>query len=77
VTFWLCDKPPTVPVMVRGNVPEGPFLCVLIVNVDDPLPPGVSVTGLGLNEPVVLFGRPLTLKVTLPPKPLIEFRFTV
>jgi hypothetical protein len=65
------------PVMVRVNVPVGPFLCVLMVNTEDALPPDVSVTGFGLNEPVVLPGRPLTLKLTLPPKPPIEVRFTV
>ena len=50
---------------------------MLIVSIDDPVPPEARATGLGLKVPLVLLGRPLTLKLTLPLKLLTEFRFTV
>jgi hypothetical protein len=74
VTFWLCDVPPLVPVMVMVNVPVGPFLSVVIVNTDVPAP---LVTGFGLNEAEDLFGSPLTLRLTLPEKPLVELTLMV
>jgi len=52
-------------VIVRVYVPGGVFLTVDIVSTEEP-PPGVTVTGLGLKEWLVLAGRPLTLRLTLP-----------
>ena len=47
-----------------------------MVKVELPVPPLVSVTGFRLNELLVLLGRPLTLRLTVPANPLIEVRLT-
>ena len=58
-------RTPSVPVIVRVYVPGGVFLTVVRDRTEEP-PPGVTVTGLGLKEWLVLAGRPLTLRLTLP-----------
>ena len=49
----------------------------MIVRVDVPDPPAPNVTELGLNEPLVLLGRALTLRLTVPLKLLMEVSVTV
>jgi hypothetical protein len=63
-----------VPVIVRGLVPVGVFLLVLIVSVELlPLPD----TGFGLKLPELLDGSPLTFRLTLPENPYIRVMVTV
>jgi hypothetical protein len=65
VTVVVCVRPPPTPVIVSGNVPRGVLDLVATVSVE------LDVAGFGLNVPVVLLGRPLTLSVTELLKPLI------
>ena len=76
VTLRLCAIPPLVAVMVSVTVPWGLLLLLAMVSVDAPVPPAARVTGLGLNDAVVLPGRPVTLSVTLPWKPFVDVRAT-
>ena len=69
--------PPPLAVTVSVNVPVGAFFWVVIVSVEDPVPPDARLTGLGLKDAEVLAGRPDTLKVTLPLNPLVEVSVTV
>jgi hypothetical protein len=71
VTVVVCIRPPLVPVIVSGNVPGAVFDLVEMVSVE------VDVAGFGLNEAVVRLGRPLTLRLTEPLKPLIGEMVTV
>ena len=77
VTFWLCCLVPAVPTMVSVNGPVGPVFCDVTVSTDVPVPPAVRSTTGGLNEPVVLEGKPLTLRLTPPANPLSEVTVTV
>jgi hypothetical protein len=77
VTVCLCVIAPAVAVIVRVNGPVGPFPWVLTVSVEEPVPPAVRAAGLGLNDGEVLFGRPVTLRLTFPLKPLVELRVIV
>jgi hypothetical protein len=63
VVCWVC--PPPVPEIVNVEVP---WLClaVLTVSVDVPPPP---VNELGLKLKPARFGRPVTLRLTVPVKP--------
>ncbi len=58
VTVVVRVTPPPVPVIVSVKVPLRVFRAVLTVSVE------VEVAGFGLNEAVVLFGSPLTLRLT-------------
>ena len=55
--------------MVRVNVPTGPPRWVVIVRIEVAVPLAGSATGLGLNEPLVLVGRPLRVRFTFPLNP--------
>ena len=72
-----CVKLPLVPVMVKVNVPVELFLAVVTVRVEVDEFGDVTVTGLGLNVPVLFEGRPVTLKLTEPLNPLVGARVTV
>ena len=69
--------PPPLAVTVSVYMPVGAFFWVLIVSVEEPVPPDARLTGLGLKDAEVLAGRPDTLKVTLPLNPLVEVSVTV
>ena len=64
---------PLLPVIVRVNVPLGPPLIVFTVSTEDPEP----FTTVGLKEAAARFGRPLTLKFTVPEKPCPPVMLTV
>ena len=64
---------PLVPVMVRTKLPVGVLAAVVIVSVE--LLP--ALTEVGLNVPVALAGRPVTLKLTEPVKPATAAVLTV
>ena len=74
-SLWVL--PPPVPVTVRVKLPVGPVRWAVMVKLDVPVPPAPRGTGLGLNAWLVLLGRPLTLRLTLPVKSLSEVRVTV
>ena len=76
VTFceWLVA--PLVPVIVRVKVPTAPPLSPEMVSVELPVPPGDKVTEGGLKLAVVLLGRALTDRLTLPLKLLSEVSVT-
>jgi hypothetical protein len=61
-----CVKLPLVPVIVKINVPVWVLDAVCTVSVLLPEP----VTALGLKLAEVWFGKPLTLRLTVPVKPL-------
>jgi hypothetical protein len=63
---------PLVPVMVKVELPVGVLLAVVIVSVE--LFP--TLTEVGLNVPVALAGRPLTLKLIVPVKPFTALVLT-
>jgi hypothetical protein len=63
--------------MVKVTVPGGVFLAVVTVKVEVDELGDVTVTGLGLNVPVLFEGRPLTLRLTEPLNPLAGARVTV
>ncbi len=64
----------SVPLIVIVYVPAGVVLCLVTVNVEVPDPP---VIGFGLNEPLAPLGSPLTLRVRVSVKPLMELTVTV
>jgi hypothetical protein len=64
---------PLVPVMVRVELPMGVLEAVATVSVE--LAP--ALTEVGLNVPVALAGKPLTLKLIVPVKPLAAVVLTV
>src|SRR5437588_648082 len=66
VALVLCALVPSEPVIVSVEIPVGVLRWVVIVKVDVPVPPAVRLTGFELNELLVLFGKPVTLRVTLP-----------
>ncbi len=68
-----CVRLPLVPVIVSVRVPVGVLDRVEIVSVEEPEP----VTDVGLNDALVREGKPLTLKVTVPPNPLMAVTVTV
>ena len=59
--------------MVRVKLPAGVLLAVAIVSAE--LLP--ALTEVGLNVPMALAGRPLTLRVTVPVKPATAVVLTV
>ena len=59
------ENPPLVPIIVNLNVPAG--VCLVVETVKTEFPP--PVIERGLKVPVVLAGKPLTLKVTGPLNP--------
>jgi hypothetical protein len=61
-----------VPLIVKVELPVGVVLAVVIVSVE--LPP--TLTEVGLNVPVALAGRPLTLKPIVPVKPFTALALT-
>lgn len=61
------------PVIFSVNVPRGVLERVVIVSLEVPEP----VTDVGLNVAVVREGKPLTLKLTVPLKPLSAVTVTV
>ena len=61
-----------VPLIVKVELPVGVVLAVVIVSVE--LLP--ALTEVGLNAPVALAGRPLTLKLIAPVKPFIALVLT-
>jgi hypothetical protein len=61
-----CVKLPLVPVIVSGYVPVGVVDAVETVSVEFPEPP----TDIGLKLAVAPVGSPLTLRFTVPAKPL-------
>jgi hypothetical protein len=63
VVVFVSELP--VPLIVKVELPVGVLLAVVIVSVA--LPP--TLTDVGLNVPVALAGRPLTLKLIVPVKP--------
>src|SRR5262249_10512942 len=65
---------PLVPVIVSVNAPVGVVLDVETFSVDDPNPPLIDV---GLNEPLGPLGSPLTLRLTVPVRPLIGLTLAV
>jgi hypothetical protein len=67
VTVVVCTRLPLVPVMVSVFVPSGVDVEVVTVKVEEPEP----LTELGLKLPLAPVGNPLTLHVTVPPKPLM------
>ena len=73
----MCERLPLVPLIVSVYVPVGALRFAVTVSVEVPVPPDVSVTGFGLNLLLVRLGRPVTLRVTAPLKPLADARFTV
>jgi hypothetical protein len=77
VTFWEWLVPPLVPVMVRVKVPLEPPLSVVILKEELPEPFGGRVTDGGVKVPVVLLGKPLTDRLTLPLKLLREVSVTL
>src|ERR1700723_1698572 len=60
------------PLIVKVELPVGVLLAVAIVSVA--LPP--TLTDVGLNVPVALAGRPLTLRLIVPVKPLTALVLT-
>jgi hypothetical protein len=66
VTAAECDSVPSVPVIVRGYVPVGVVDAVEIVSVEFP----EVVIDAGLKLAVAPAGKPLTLRFTVPVKPL-------
>lgn len=65
-----CDALPETPVTASVEVPDATFLLVLIIRVAVAELPDETVTGSGLNRPFANLGRPSTLRLTLPLKPL-------
>jgi hypothetical protein len=61
-----------VPLIVKVELPVGVVLAVVIVSVE--LLP--TLTEVGLNVPVALEGRPLTLKLIVPVNPLTAMVLT-
>ncbi len=70
--MWL--RLPLVPVIVSVLVPVGVFRLVETVRVEVPEPPGI---GLGPKLLLVWDGKPETLRLTLPVKPLLGLTVTV
>jgi hypothetical protein len=68
---------PLVPLTVIVLDATGVLGVVLMVKVDVPLPPEVSVTEEGLNAAVAPLGKPLAVRVTLPTNPPVEVIATV
>jgi CBS-domain-containing membrane protein len=66
VTVAECDSVPSAPVIVRGYVPVGVVVAVEIVSVELP----EVETDAGLKLAVAPLGKPLTLRFTVPVKPL-------
>ena len=66
VTVAECDSEPSVPVIIRGYVPVGVVVAVETVSVEFPEPE----TDAGLKLAVAPIGKPLTLRFTVPVKPL-------
>jgi hypothetical protein len=64
---------PLVPVMVRVELPMGVLDAAATVSVE--LAP--ALTEVGLNVPVALAGKPLTLKLIVPVKPLAAVVLTM
>ena len=58
-----------VTVRVPAGVPVATFLFVLMVRVEVTVPLDENVTELGLKVPLANFGRPLTLRFTVPTYP--------
>ena len=73
VTVALCCNDPLVPVMVSVLVLAGIVFVVVIVNVEEPEP----LTEVGLKLPLAPVGKPLTLHVTVPLKPLVAVAVAV
>lgn len=67
VTVAVCNTLPEAPVTVSVLVPVGAFF-VLMIRVELPVMPAGIVTGFGLNLALANLGRPLMLRLTLPPK---------
>ncbi len=61
-----CVRVPLVPVTVSGYEPNGVFATVAIAKVEVPEP----VMELGVNVAVAPVGRPVTVRLTAPEKPL-------
>jgi hypothetical protein len=61
-----------VPLIVKVELPVGVVLAVVIVSVE--LPP--TLTEVGVNVPVALAGRPLTVKLIVPVKPFTALVLT-
>jgi len=72
VVLWFAP-PPLVPLILNVEVPVGVDALVLTVNVDVPWP----VTEPGLKLALEPDGKPRTLNVTVPLKPLIGATVTV
>jgi len=70
VVVFVSELP--VPLIVKVELPVGVLLAVVIVSVA--LPP--TLTDVGLNVPVALAGRPLTLRLIVPVKPLTALVLT-
>jgi hypothetical protein len=70
VVVFVSELP--VPLIVRVELPVGVLLAVVIVSVE--LLP--TLTDVGLNVPVALAGRPLTLKLIVPVKPFTALVLT-
>jgi hypothetical protein len=66
VTVAECDRLPSVPVIVRVYVPVGVVVAVETVSVECP----EVETDAGLKLAVAPVGKPLTLRFTVPVKPL-------
>jgi hypothetical protein len=73
VAVWMTD--PVAPVMVRVQVPLAAPFFVVTVSVDVAAPLETE-TGLGLKEPWTPRGRPDTLRLTAPLKPLLGITVT-
>ena len=65
VTVVVCVRLPLTPVMVAVYVPGGVVVLVVTERAE------VEVAGLGLKVPLAPVGRPVTLSVTWPAKPLV------
>ena len=72
-TVAACDKLPLVPVIVRVLEPFGVEPAVVTVSVEEPDP----LIDVGLKLAVVLAGRPLALRPTVPVKPFCGAIVTV
>lgn len=70
-----CVSPPLLPVRVSVELPSLLVALVVIVRVDE-VDAG-RLTGLTLNDPVEPDGRPDTLRLTAPLKPLVAASVTV
>ena len=64
-------KAPLVPVIVMAYVPGGAVAWVVILKAAEPVPFGTKLILPGVNEPLVLAGKPVCVKLTTPLKALL------